>query len=249
MHKIIHLCLLLILLLSARPVLATVVVFEAGFGQTAQSWAPLLKHLPADYKVITYTRPSIAQANTKPTSIAEDVQYLISQLKPFQGEQIVLVGHSYGGLIVSQVAELTPELIDGVVLLEPTVLSQRRQFKAIDSRRIAADDKLMQQYLPAHLLAQYQLLIQQLDDAAIDTYPLPAQLPVALFTSTRRAADPMFFEETEQGKQQWLALHQALISNSEQAWHIRSKQFGHQPHKDQPALVAQVITELLSHKN
>ncbi|MDG6099413.1 alpha/beta hydrolase [Alteromonas sp. ZYF713] len=249
MHKIIHLGLLLMLLLSAKPVLATVVVFEAGFGQTAQSWAPLLKHLPADYKVITYTRPSIAQANAKPTSIAEDVQHLISQLKPFQGEEIILVGHSYGGLIVSQVAELTPELIDGVVLLEPAVLSQRRQFKAIDSQRIAEDDKLMQQYLPAHLLAQYQLLIQQLDDAAIDTYPLPAQLPVALFTSTRRAADPLFFEETEQGKQQWLALHQALIANSEQAWHIRSLQSGHQPHKDQPALVAQAITELLSLEN
>ena len=55
MHKIIHFCLPFILLLSASPVLATVVVFEAGFGQTAQSWGPLLKHLPADYKVITYT--------------------------------------------------------------------------------------------------------------------------------------------------------------------------------------------------
>ena len=41
MQKIIHYILLLLLMFSVKPVLAAVVIFEAGFGQQADTWEPL----------------------------------------------------------------------------------------------------------------------------------------------------------------------------------------------------------------
>lgn len=236
--------LLLLLIFATKPVLATVVIFEAGFGQDEHSWAALTEQLPADFTLVTYTRQSLARPDAKPSSIAQDVQALINVIKRYQHEKVLLVGHSYGGLIVTEAAQLAPELIAGVVLLEPTVRSQRKQFRAIDNERIDRDDDLLRQYLPARLVAQFNLLMQELDDSAIDTYPLPKQLPVVLFTSTQRPADPLFFEETETGKQQWQALHQSLIANSEHALHIRSRRFGHNPHIDSPAMVASIIVQM-----
>lgn len=246
MQKLYSILLLIVLIFSTKPVLATVVIFEAGFGQGGETWASVLKELPKGYKLISYTRPSLTSPEAKPTTIAEDVNYLVNLVKANQGEEIILVGHSYGGLVVSEVVLQNPELIDGLVLLEPAVRGQRQQFKAIDSERIAADDALMKQYLPSRLGAQYLLLMQQLDTLYKDTKPLPQSVPVVLYTSTKRPAEPLFFEETDVGKQQWLALHLALIANSENAMHVRSTQFGHQPHKDIPEQVAQSIVSLAS---
>ncbi|GGF79207.1 alpha/beta fold hydrolase [Alteromonas lipolytica] len=245
MHSLTKLLVLILLIFSARPVYATVLIFEAGFGQDETTWQPLLKALPDTYKVVTYTRQSIADPAAKPTSIAQDVSHLLKKVKQYQGEEILLVGHSYGGLVVAEAALLAPELIDGVILLEPTVRSQRKQFQAIDRARIAADDALLKKYIPPRLAPQLELLMQQLDDSAIDSYPLPVQLPVVLVTSTRVEPEPLFFEETAAGKQQWLALHQALIANSEEALHIRSRHFGHNPHIEAPAMVAATILQLI----
>ena len=246
MQKLYSILLLIVLMFSIKPVLATVVIFEGGFGQGAETWDPVLKKLPKEYKIITYTRPSLTSPDAKPTTVAEDVDYLINLVEANQGEDVILVGHSYGGLVVSEVALQNPELIDGVVLLEPAVRGQRQLFKAIDRERIAADDASMKQYLPGRLRSQFTLLLQQLDTLYSDTKALPHSVPVVLFTSTKRPEAPLFFEETEVGKHQWLALHLALIASSENAMHIRSTQFGHQPHKDMPGRVAQSIISLVS---
>lgn len=246
MQKIVHLILLLLLMFSVKPVLAAVVIFEAGFGQQADTWEPLNKYLPPDYQVVTYTRPNLMRAEQTPTTIDDDVAYLLSRMAAFPNQKVFLVGHSYGGLIVTEAARLVPEQVAGVILLEPTVRWQRNVFKSADAQRIAEDDALMKRYLPASLNAQFHVLMQQLDAPDIARYTLPPALPVVIFTSTKRPSEPLFFEETHTGKQLWLALHLALIADSVNAVQIRSSKFGHEPHREQPEWVAQTIMSMIS---
>ncbi|MGQ8365364.1 alpha/beta fold hydrolase [Glaciecola sp. 1036] len=234
---------LLLVVLFSKPILATTLIFEAGFGQDKATWKSLVEQFPAnaEFTIVTYTRPSIINSETGPSTIEQDVNFLINKIKQTSDDKIILVGHSYGGLIVTEAAQQVPDLVDGIVLLEPTVRSQRQHFKAIDSQRISDDDALLKQFLPEPLKAQYDVLVRQLDQSSIDTRALPEDLPVVIFTSTQIRKEPMFFEETKQGKQQWLSLHQALVAKSKEVIHVRSSQFGHNTHKEIAEQVAQFI--------
>ncbi|MDT0593746.1 alpha/beta fold hydrolase [Glaciecola petra] len=226
-----------------------VVIFDAGFGTDQETWQLVINALPASIRTITYSRAGIGKSSavSKPRAILnhlEDLRALKAYLdinQPF-----IYVTHSYSGLIASEYAEAFPKELKGMVMVEPATLSQRHQFKAIDAQFIKREDIMLLQYMPEHLVADYKLLIEQMDNACKHTRALPKNIPVHVITAGQVSNEPFAFNETEQGKALWIKQHSELISNQERQVHHIVDSPDHNLHKTHPELVANSILALVN---
>lgn len=220
-----------------------VVVFESGFGQGGGVWKDVIARLGAQCRCITYARAGLGKSGTdgKPKTIGEDVQDLAAVIDAIApGGKVLLVGHSYGGLLVTEFARQHPERVQGLVLVDPATMAQRHEAMQANRERVLADDKALLAMLPPNLAADYRELMAQLDnDAALAPRSQP-DVPVALLTSTNVAAEPFVFEETAQGKALWKRQHAALFAGYTRGMH-EYLATGHNIHREKPEAVADAI--------
>ena len=221
----------------------TTVVFESGFGQGAGVWKDVIADLGPQCRCISYARAGLGQSGSdgQPKTIEQHLQDLdavIESLAP--GQKLVLVGHSYGGLLATEFARRHPERLQGLVLVDPATLSQRHAFKQAARERVLADDQALLSVLPPKLAADYHLLIAQLDEPSASAPQRQPDLPVALLTSTQVAAEPFVLEETEQGKALWKRQHAELFAGYTRGTH-RYFATGHNIHREDPKAVADAV--------
>jgi pimeloyl-ACP methyl ester carboxylesterase len=219
-----------------------VVVFESGFGQGAGVWKDTIANLGDGFTAIAYARAGLGKSGTDgaPKTIGQHLQDLgavMDTLAP--GSKVVLVGHSYGGLLATEFARQHPQRLLGLVLVDPATMGQRREFLRADRGRVLADDKTLLTMLPPTMAEDYKLLITQLDNAAATPGSLP-DLTVALLTATQVAAEPFVFEETAQGKSLWKRQHADLFAGVSRGMH-QYYVTGHNIHRENPKAVAEAI--------
>jgi pimeloyl-ACP methyl ester carboxylesterase len=98
------------------------VIFESGIAATSQNWLRVQESVASFTRAVSYDRGGLgwssacASART-PTNIARELHELLQQADipgPY-----VLVGHSFGGLVVRRYAAMFPDEITGVVLVDP----------------------------------------------------------------------------------------------------------------------------------
>jgi pimeloyl-ACP methyl ester carboxylesterase len=222
------------------------VVFESGFGQDAGVWKDVIADLGTQCRCIAYARAGLGKSGTdgKPKSIEEHVQDLgavIDTLAP--GRKVVLVGHSYGGLLATEFARLHPERLQGLVLVDPATMTQRHEFRKANHDRVLADDKALLSMLPPNMAEDYKLLIAQLDSEAAASPGSLSDVPVALLTSTQVAVEPFVFEETAQGKALWKRQHAELFAGLSRGTH-QYYVTGHNIHRENPKGVADAIRSI-----
>ncbi|MEU9097903.1 alpha/beta hydrolase [Streptomyces sp. NPDC048361] len=84
------------------------------------TWAPILPALARHTRVVAYDRAGLGMSDPAgaPTAVSEqdDLVALLTHLGP--GPR-VLVGNSWGGLLAQRVAWSAPELVAGLVLVDP----------------------------------------------------------------------------------------------------------------------------------
>lgn len=103
---------------TGRPV----VVLEAGMGTSRSSWGAVVPLVAERTTVVAYDRAGLGRSPPDPgprdlDRLAADLLDLLAAL----GEgPFVLVGHSWGGPIVRCAAAARPELVAGLVLVDPS---------------------------------------------------------------------------------------------------------------------------------
>lgn len=219
------------------------VVFESGFGQGPGVWKDVAPALGSGYRSITYARAGLGQPGSDghPKSIDDhlnDLAAVIDTVAP--AHKVVLVGHSYGGLLVTEFARRHPERVQGLVLVDPATMGQRHAFRQANDARVLADDAKLLGMLPPSMAADYRALIAQLDAPGAATPRTMPDVPVALLTSTRVANEPMVFEETAEGKAIWKAQHAVLFAGFARGSH-RYFATGHNIHREDPAAIVEAI--------
>jgi pimeloyl-ACP methyl ester carboxylesterase len=219
------------------------VVFESGFGQGADVWDAVVAELGASCHCLAYARAGLGKSGTDGQAKSlqnhlEDLGAVADALAP--GRPIVLVGHSYGGLLATEFARRHPGRVAALVLVDPTTLGQRHAFMAADRGRVLADDKMLLDMLPPALGADYRLLVQQLDAPEATVAAAMPDIPVMLLTSTQVAQDPFVLEETAEGKAIWKRLHGALFATFSSGSHFYFAT-GHNIHRERPKDVADAI--------
>lgn len=97
------------------------VVLETGAGTTALTWAPILPALAGRSRVIAYDRSGFGASDlARPYSLDLQLGDLIAVLaEAAAGGPCVLVGHSWGGGLAQLAAQERPDLISGLVLIDP----------------------------------------------------------------------------------------------------------------------------------
>lgn len=224
----------------------TTVVFEAGFGQGPGAWKQVIAGLGADYRSVAYARAGLGKSGSdgetkRIDDHLSDLSALIETVAP--GQQVILVGHSYGGLLVTEFARRHPQRVRGIVLVDPATISQRLAYRTADAARVQADDAALLAMLPPSMAADYRVLVEQLDAADAAGERAMPDVPVALLTATQVADEPLVFEETAAGKVIWRAQHALPFSTFARGVH-RYVATGHSIAKEDPPAVVQAIGEM-----
>ncbi len=98
-----------------------VIVLESGLGDDLTSWRSVFCSLAERGRTVAYSRAGLGASTSSPGSrdLATESQELWELLRML-GEQppFLLVGHSWGGLIVQALAAQHPEQIAGMVLVD-----------------------------------------------------------------------------------------------------------------------------------
>lgn len=110
-----------------------VVVLQAGFGDSKETWSRIIPDLARDHTVFAYDRPG--NGGSPPTAAPRDPCSIAAELRARLGAAglrppYVLVGHSLGGLYQYVYAKLYPADVAGFVLVDPT---HPRNWEAVQS--------------------------------------------------------------------------------------------------------------------
>lgn len=98
-----------------------VVVLESGLGEPVPTWAPIFAALAANGPVLAYDRAGVGMSDPSPDiSLAVRTADLAAVIEDAAAGPCVSVGHSLGGLLAQVVAWERPDLIAGLVLIDPT---------------------------------------------------------------------------------------------------------------------------------
>ena len=98
------------------------IVIEMGLGACIAEWELLANELSKDHSVLVYERAGINHSDKSdkersPSNIAKELMDLIKEIP--HNEKIVVIGHSQGGLYAGEFCGIYPEIVKGLILLDP----------------------------------------------------------------------------------------------------------------------------------
>lgn len=105
------------------------VLFEAGLAATSVSWGLVAKRVAEFTGVVTYDRAGLGWSDPSENRLtaleaARDLAAMLDRIEC--RSPLVLVGHSFGALIVRVIQQLYPERVAGIVLVDPVCRSEWR---------------------------------------------------------------------------------------------------------------------------
>ena len=125
-----------------------VVLLEAGIAATSLSWALVQPGLAEFTTVCSYDRAGLGWSGSRPSaSCPPTLQQMIDELdallrKAGLDAPFVLVGHSFGALLVNAFAHAHPERVVGLILVDPVSLAHWGSGTRSNAEQIASGAKL-----------------------------------------------------------------------------------------------------------
>jgi pimeloyl-ACP methyl ester carboxylesterase len=97
-----------------------VVVLESGMGEPGTlAFAAVIPEIAERVRVIAYDRAGVGSSDPNPTLTVRSQVDDLAAVVAAAGAPCVLAGHSWGGLLVQLMAVRAPDLIAGLVLIDP----------------------------------------------------------------------------------------------------------------------------------
>ena len=211
------------------------VIFEGGFGAGIASWSRVQKDVAAFTQTVSYDRAGLGQSDPGPRprsakQIATELHAALqkSGVKP----PYVMVGHSFGGIYVRVFADMYPNEVAGMVLIDPSQESfndwlgknQPDRLKAAESNIATAGEGVQAEF------------------AAVDTSysqarvaKVRAGIPVTLLTATEDESMPA------EGRRVWIEKHKEWLATVPGSKHIVVEKATHFIQAQQPAVVIEAI--------
>lgn len=120
-----------------------------GFLESSQMWEPLIPQLLEHHQVITIDLPGMGKSEVisdvhSPDLMAEVVKEILDYQKI---DSAIFVGHSMGGYVTMAMAELFPEKIETLVLLNSSPVADTHERRRNRDRAIKMMDKHPQAFV------------------------------------------------------------------------------------------------------
>ena len=93
------------------------VVLLHGQPGTGSDWDSVVHALPPRLRTLAPDRPGYRANPLPPGTFRENAEWLVRELDRADAQDVILVGHSYGGGVAITVAALAPERVRGLVLV------------------------------------------------------------------------------------------------------------------------------------
>ena len=214
-------------------------VLEAGGGKYSESYQEIQDRLATltGMRVMSYDRSGFGQSELGPEHFnAIDEVEALKKCLEIQGfkDKFILVGLSYGGYLIQLFTFRYPELVSGLVLIDP-----------MNSRFV---DRYGLDNLNA-VTPYFKNPTENYEKAGnrmVDLFPeifeamrgkeLPPQIPVILITS----GNPPFSKDV------WRHCHEEMVMNSEKHQLIIAEGNNHDIVEENPELVLKTIIELIN---
>ncbi|MEO1438110.1 MAG: alpha/beta hydrolase [Bacteroidota bacterium] len=248
-----------------------VIVFESGYGTPMGHWDTILDGVAEFAPLMTYDRPGIGRSEPDqelptPKNVSDKLMHLLQQLDiepPY-----VLVGHSLGGVYVRGFAVHHPNLLAGLVIIDPAdfteTLQNRRDYYAVLGWNDAQIDSFLAQLqqrhadrikdVPPSLQEESQVLrdLRESGFKEITETPLP-NIPVHIITGGRfdlpeKFRSKKFDEELlfRSKMKHRVARWTDVIQSVDKGMLFYSADAGHFVHRDAPELVLSSIKIVLN---
>jgi pimeloyl-ACP methyl ester carboxylesterase len=212
------------------------VVLEAGRNDVAASWQPVMALLVPHVHVVAYDRAGLGGSapSADPVVLGRQVRDLESVITTAAAGPCVLAGHSWGGILVQLLAWRRPELVAGLVLVDPaheqmTGSLPRLARRALRLARAGRRDELRGGDTAAS--------VAMLHDLRTAPRPFP-DVPVVVLSAAR--GFPRRF------RARWTALQKDLAACAPRGRHRVVDGSGHGIHQDRPDAVADAILQVIA---
>jgi pimeloyl-ACP methyl ester carboxylesterase len=228
------------------------VVFEVGLADSLDTWIPVATSVAELTSTIVYSRAGFGRSDASPdgygaSHAVEDLHALLHRLPvapPF-----ILVGRSYGGMLMRLYTSRYPADVAGLVLVDGTHEQQVKRWGEIDGTYPGAFrayyDSLLRTLPPGPEAAEIRETVRiQLAGAVEGMTPLP-DIPIAVITSMRSDSTAPYVNGTARGHEVWRALHDEWFRRSRNGIHIETTRSGHDIQNSEPQLVIDAIRFVL----
>lgn len=103
---------------------APTVILESGLTASSISWVQTQSQIANFAKVVAYDRAGLGWSPPRNSKITlDDLTADLATLVNSQSQPVILVGHSFGALLVGAFAHLRPDRVGGLVLVDPVSLA------------------------------------------------------------------------------------------------------------------------------
>jgi pimeloyl-ACP methyl ester carboxylesterase len=96
-------------------------VFIHGVGTPGELWAADLAELATDFRLIVYNRRGYGASSRSPRRWDAHAQDTVALIEALNAAPAVLVGYSGGAIIAFDLAVQRPDLVAGIIVLDPAV--------------------------------------------------------------------------------------------------------------------------------
>lgn len=222
------------------------IVLAAGAGQDSRTWTPLLDELVSIGRVVSFDRPGLGRSPDvdgprTPTVIALEIRDLLRTLGV--AGPTILVGHSIGGVHVLRYADMFPDSVAGVILLDtpPPGFEQDRMSLLSDRERDHRLRELAEGRARAPAVVGRERDGAQSESRGFGGFPVTKPLIVVV-------GDNQDFGELgsqEAHRRMWVRRSEAWLDLSGRSEFVIATGSGHMIHRERPGLVVELIRRLL----
>jgi len=221
------------------------IVLESGGGADASEWATLSPQLAATTgsAVVSYDRAGFGRSElpAKPYDVRRELAGLHAALEHLHlASSVLIVGHSYGGLLAQVYAHQYPTTVRGLVLVDPNTVA------FVDAVGGPSSPLLAVTFDTGRPLSKVERAGKRQVDAFPQTLsiarrsPLSSTLPITVIT----AGNP--FWPTDSANRAWRTAHDELVRAGSGRQLVVATSAGHQIPSARPDLIIAAVRDVLS---
>ena len=231
-----------------------VVVLEAGAGSGLEAWNPVFTAIAQVAPVIAYDRRGLGQSEVddQPQTIRHVAASLHALLSALQVQPpYVMVGQSYGGILIRAYAQAYPTDVAGLVYLDTTDIEVT--YAEVDAlpagaRQAVFNVPAIPPNTPPGVKAEIDNIVQNIrtEFAEVRAARPPVHIPAAVVIGAGKTWPGASPEAAAALLRLQIKHQQEWVLNSPQGLMVVSKHLRHMVHQNDPALTVRVIQHVLA---